>query len=345
MGKLPNMRCKSLRPKRPNLSHRERIYRHTAAMQLGRQMEREIKQQPEALHGLSQRLPRMLDSLDLRDDYEQVVLIARGSSDNAAMFLRYLVEIYLQIPAILAAPSVATIYGSDVKYRRALGIAISQSGESADVRSVVASLKAQGHDTLAITNTPDSPLASGAEMHICVEVGEEKSIAATKTYTASLLAAHELARALGAEFDAPNLPDDNTLSAAQEAAAAAAKEVMECSALFALARGISFASAQETALKLIECALIPCQSYSSADFAHGPMAIAGPDVGAIVFGNVPEILRQTGCKIFSPPGADDTPDSPIREIIFSQFLALEIARRKGIDPDTARNLTKVTSTY
>ncbi len=313
-------------------------------MQLGLHMEREIMEQPEALRELAGRLPKALDKLHFRD-YDQVVLIARGSSDNAAMYLRYLVEIYLQIPAILAAPSVGTVYGSEVQYRNALAVAISQSGESLDVRSVVSAMNAQGHDTLAITNSPNSPLADEAGMTICLEVGNEQSIAATKTYTASLLVAYHLSRALGAELGDPVLPDLAWMTTSNEAAVDAASAVMECQALFSLARGISFASAQETALKLIECALIPCQSYSLADFAHGPMALAHPEVGAIVFGRVPDNLRETGCRLFQPPGADDAADSPIREIIFSQFLALEIARRKGIDPDAAPNLNKVTSTY
>jgi len=314
-------------------------------MQLGLHMEREIMEQPEALVDLAGRLPEVLGSLQLRNHYDQVVLIARGSSDNAAMYLRYLVEIYLQIPAILAAPSVGTVYGSEVRYRNALAVAISQSGESLDVRSVVSAMNAQGHDTVAITNSPNSPLANEARMTICLGVGDEKSIAATKTYTGSLLAAYHLVHALGADLDDPVLPHPAWMTLSNEAAVDAAGAVMECQALFSLARGISFASAQETALKLIECALVPCQSYSLADFAHGPMAIAHPDVGAIVFGQVPETLQDTGCRVFVPPVVEDKPCGPIREIIFSQFLALEIGRRKGIDPDAARNLTKVTSTY
>jgi len=308
-------------------------------------MEREILEQPDALRALNERLSGVMEGLRLRENYEQVVLVARGSSDNAAMYLRYLVEIYLQVPVILAAPSVSTVYASRVRYRNALGVAISQSGESADVRAVVAMLREQGHDTLAITNTPDSPLAAESAKHIFLDVGEERSIAATKTYTGSLLAVYHLAMALGAKIEPPRLPDTAWMAESREAAAAFAAPASECPTLFSLARGISFATAQETALKLMECALIPCQSYSIADFAHGPMAIADGDVGAIVFGNVPEGLRETGCQVFMAPPAGSTADSPIREIVFSQFLALEIARRKGINPDLARNLTKVTSTY
>jgi glucosamine--fructose-6-phosphate aminotransferase (isomerizing) len=308
-------------------------------------MEREIMEQPAALQELHDRLPASLAKLQLRDDYEEIVLIARGSSDNAATYLRYLVEIYLQVPAILAAPSVQTVYGSEVMYRKALGVAISQSGESADVRSIVANLRSQGHDTLAITNTPGSPLAREADQHICLDVGKETSIAATKTYSASLLAAYHLASALGAGLTAPRLPDQQRMSRARSAATSAAEKVMACQAMFSLARGLSFASAQETALKLIECALIPCQSYSLADFAHGPMAIAANDVGAIVFGKAPDSLLATDCQVIAAPDSYDSPDSPISEIVFGQFLALEVARLKGIDPDTPRNLSKVTSTY
>ncbi len=95
----------------------------------------------------------------------------------------------------------------------------------------------------------------------------------------------------------------------------------------------------------MECALIPCKSYSTADFAHGPKAITGPDVGAIVFGDPPDGLYASGCRILQAPDAGKQPDAPLREIVFSQFLALLAARDKGINPDTAPNLTKVTRTF
>jgi glucosamine--fructose-6-phosphate aminotransferase (isomerizing) len=236
------------------------------------------------------------------------------------------------------------MYGKEVMYRDALCVAISQSGESPDVRAIVEQMNRQGHDTLAITNTPGSPLAQEAKFDLCLGVGDEMSIAATKTYTASLLAAHLLARRLGAMSGMPMVPSREWLDECDAAAEESVDAVLNAQVVIALARGFSFATAQETALKLIECARIPCKSYSTADFAHGPKAIAGPGTVAIVFGEAPVILEETGCAVIMPPDAGDGPDAPIREVVFSQFLALHAARRKGLDPDSAPNLSKVTRT-
>jgi glucosamine--fructose-6-phosphate aminotransferase (isomerizing) len=306
-------------------------------------MEREIREQPTRLSEAATSLIGQLERMPLRE-YRQMVLVARGSSDNAALYLRYLIEVHLRIPCCLAAPSVATVYGSEVMYRDALCVAISQSGESPDVLAIVEQMNRQGHDTLAFTNTPGSPLAQETKFDLCLGVGDEMSIAATKTYTASLLAAHLLARRLGAMTGMPLVPSREWLDECCAAAEESVDAVLNAQVVIALARGYSFATAQETALKLIECARIPCKSYSTADFAHGPKAIAGPGVVAIVFGEAPDILEETGCAVIRPPDAGEGPNAPIREVVFSQFLALHAARRKGLDPDAAPNLSKVTRT-
>jgi glucosamine--fructose-6-phosphate aminotransferase (isomerizing) len=306
-------------------------------------MEREIREQPERLSEAAGSITAQFERLPLRD-YRQVVLVARGSSDNAALYCRYLLEVFLGIPCSLAAPSVATVYGREVSYRDALCVAISQSGESPDVRTIVEQMNRQGHDTLAITNALDSPLARESKFDLSLGIGEELSIAATKTYTASLLAAYLLARKLGAKVGEPRLPSRDWIEECDAAAQASVDSVLAAQVVVALARGFSFATAQETALKLIECARIPCKSYSTADFAHGPKAMAGPDTVAIVFGEAPSVLAETGCVVIRAPSAGEHPGSPISEIIFSQFLALHAARRKGLDPDAVPNLSKVTRT-
>lgn len=347
MRKLPGRRREPLCPERLDRCHRRAIYRHTRCVlsgSPGSQMEHEILEQPRALYEANIRLPEVMQGLP-NQGYRQVVLVARGSSDNAALYLRYLVEVFLGIPAILAAPSVATVYGRQVAYENALGVAISQSGQSPDVRAVIALLRKQGHTTVAITNSADSPLAQEAEYSVDLGVGQETSIAATKTYSASLLAGYHLARALGAQLPEAILPDEAWMHFARTCAESAVGLVIEANALFALGRGFSFASAEETALKLTECALIPCKSYSTADFAHGPKAISGPDAAAVVFGDAPQVLLDTSCRVLQAPDAGSQPDAPIREIVFSQFLALHAAREKGIDPDAVPNLSKVTKTY
>ncbi|MEO7454469.1 MAG: SIS domain-containing protein [Fimbriimonadales bacterium] len=311
---------------------------------LGAMMEQEIREQPHRLTEAAGAMESALRAMPF-GDYKQIVLVARGSSDNAALYFRYLAEVFLGIPAILAAPSVATVYGREVRYEDALCVAISQSGESPDVRAIVEQMRRQGHATLAVTNSVDSPLAGEAEFHLELGAGPELSIAATKTYTASLLAAYAIVRRLGADLPDAELPTAEWLSHCEAAAESAINAVTEAEVVVALARGFSFSTAQETALKLIECARIPCKSYSTADFAHGPRAIAGPETTAIVFGDVPAGLGDTGCQLIRPPDAGSGPDAPIREIVFSQSLALLAARSKGIDPDFAPNLSKVTRTY
>lgn len=307
-------------------------------------MESEIREQPGVLAQNEARYLQVLADRLAGREFGQAALVARGSSDNAALYLRYLIEVYLKTPVSLAAPSVHTVYGSKVNYRNCLGVGISQSGQAPDVLAVLRSLSEAGHFTVAITNDADSPLAVIADFHLDLGVGPELSIAATKTYSASLLAGYQLVRALGAKLPAPVLQDDGWLEVCRVAADNDADAVLNSSVVFALGRGFSFASAQETALKLIECALVPCKSYSSADFQHGPRAVADVDASAIVYGEPPENLAETGIRIIEAPDAGDGPDAPIREAVFAQQLALAAARRRGLDPDEARNLEKITKT-
>jgi glucosamine--fructose-6-phosphate aminotransferase (isomerizing) len=203
-------------------------------------------------------------------------------------------------------------------------------------------MRRQGHATLAITNSATSPLATEAEFCLDLGVGPELSVAATKTYMASLLAGSLIVRRLGGDLPEPVLPSEEWLGACENAAKVAVDAVLHAEVVVSLARGFSFASAQETALKLIECARVPCKSYSTADFAHGPRAIAGPGTAAIVYGEVPDGLD--GCRVIQAPDAGLGPDAPIREIVFGQFLALHAARARGMNPDAAPNLSKVTRT-
>jgi len=114
--------------------------------------------------------------------------------------------------------------------------------------------------------------------------------------------------------------------------------------LFSLGRGYRFSACHETALKLMECALLPCKAYSSADFQHGPKALAGPESAAIVFGEVPEGLVEQGCVVLPALKGPDGPMSAIWEVIFGQWIALLSSRARGLDPDAPRNLSKVTMT-
>lgn len=320
---------------------------------LGAQMEREIREQPVVLARGAESYFEPLRRAVGGHEFEMVLLAARGSSDNAALFARYLIEVHLCIPVTLAAPSVLTRFGSRIQYRNCLAIGISQSGAGPDVAEVLASLRAAGHTTLAITNTPDSRITKEAQHSLLLDAGEERSVAATKTYTASLLALIELVRAMGADLpDAHRaLPDDAWVETARAAAEEASGPIVRSSPTFALGRGYGFATAQETALKLMECALISCKAYSSADFEHGPKALAGHGSAIVSFDGPMPSLAGYGSEILvapTPPISDssvtDHPFKPIWDVVYGQWLALTAARARGLNPDDPRHIQKITQT-
>jgi glucosamine--fructose-6-phosphate aminotransferase (isomerizing) len=307
-------------------------------------MEREMREQPAVLAANSERYFGELCAALRGSSFDMVLLAARGSSDNAALFARYLIEVHLGIPVSLAAPSVITKYGTDMRYPPCLAVGISQSGAAPDVSEVVAHLRSKGHKTLAITNTAGSRLSGEAEFSLQLGVGDESSVAATKTYTSSLLALYQLVRALGAHLPTPSLPDEAYVEAAQLAAQGAVGALLRSRTLFALARGYRFCSAFETALKLMECALLPCKAYSSADFEHGPKALATHGTAAIVFGDVPRGLEAAGCIAIPAPTREQEECRPFFDAVFGQWVALHTARARGLDPDAPDGLNKVTET-
>jgi glucosamine--fructose-6-phosphate aminotransferase (isomerizing) len=313
-------------------------------------MEREIRQQPAVL---ASNAPKYLETLQRQfndqRDFDMVLLAARGSSDNAALFARYLIEIHLGIPVSLAAPSVITRYHSNIKYRRCLAVGISQSGAAPDVAEVLGYMQEQGHTTLAITNTPDSRLTKVANHTLLLECEKEESVAATKTYTSTLLALYQMVRALGGNLPAPLLPDDTWVETSHDVAKEFSGPINRCNPVFAIARGYGFCTALETALKLMECALVPCKAYSAADFEHGPKALAGHGSAAISYFGSLTGLRDQGCEILevdSPIAHTEDNEAifPLWDIIVGQWLALHVARSRGLDPDKARHLSKVTET-
>jgi glucosamine--fructose-6-phosphate aminotransferase (isomerizing) len=216
-----------------------------------------------------------------------VSLVARGTSDHAAIHLRYLIETELGIPAGMAAPSTVTIYGADLHWRGGLVIAVSQSGRSPDLVGVITAARAGGAITIAIVNDGASPLAEAAEHVIDVRAGEERSVAATKSYVGQLAAGASLVAALApssALRDAlPALPAllAESLAAARAAIHDDAPIVAEFAASersIVIGRGFEYPTALETALKLKETSRLFAEGYSSADFSHGPVVLTGPEV-------------------------------------------------------------------
>ena len=290
-----------------------------------------------------------------------VIFAARGTSDHAALYGKYLVEVQLALPAGLASPSSVTVYASRPDMRGVLFVAVSQSGESPDLVESLHVARHCGALTVAVTNNAESPLAHAADRHVDVLAGPERAVAATKTYTAQLLALHLL---LGSD-DATSLPDAAARTLDNAAVPhAAAQRFRDTDRLVTTARGFSYATAREAALKLMETSYLAAQAFSGADLLHGPMAMLGPDVpviamtspgrGSTALAPVLDRLAAASVDVLRvgpadglPVATEGVPESllPILEILPLQQLAWRLALDRGGDPDRPRGLSKVTETW
>ena len=339
----------------------------------------EIRQQPEALErtlkgGLRgvERFRRLLE----KKRPALIVLVARGTSDNAALFGRYLLEITTGIPVSLAAPSIATLYEAPLDYRGALVVAISQSGESTDTNLVLERARASGAITLGVTNEARSNMARIAEHVFLVRAGREKSVAATKTYTGQMLAMYLLAYALGGGVRMTEL---ERVPESVEAALKLEPEIDGLSERYrfmrnavVVGRGLNYANAFEFALKMMETCYVVAERFSSADFLHGPIALV--EQGFPVFAFAPpgktwdsmnsmltklRVLRaeivaitdpdnreveQCATKVIRLPRRSKEVLTPIPYIVPAQMFAACLAAQKGLNPDQPRTLSKVTRT-
>jgi glutamine---fructose-6-phosphate transaminase (isomerizing) len=342
----------------------------------GTKMLKEIHEQPEVL-------ARVLDegwtevlaaARSLRErGFRFAMLAARGTSDNAALYAKYLFEVILGVPTALASPSAFTLYGSEMKLDDVLMIGISQSGESRDVLETVRRSGELGASTLSVTNGEASAMAGAADHHLYLRAGAEESVAATKTYTASLLVLYLLVEALRGE---------QTPSAGARELPAAAREVLGtgwegteryryADHLVVTSRGYNLATAKEAALKLMETTYVVAEAFSAADLRHGPIAMIGQDFPVIAIvppGRVREgmhalveTLWERGAEVavicddgalarragvsFEVPCSCPEALSPVLYAMPPQILAHDLARLKRIDPDAPRGLSKVTETW
>ncbi len=340
----------------------------------------EIFEQPAVLERLlrEQRAAVGAIARAVRDaDVRSVFVAARGSSDHAALYGKYLWGAMNRLPVALAAPSLFTLYEKPPRLAGSLVVGISQSGRSPDIVGVVAEGRRQGALTLAITNDPASPLAERAEHVLDVMAGSEQAVAASKTYTAQLLAIAMLAAALAGDErsgqDLERLPDlvrrALELDAAVESAAGRYRELDRC---VVLGRGFNYATAYEWSLKLKELAYVVAEPYSSADFQHGPVAIVSPGFpvlaavpGGRVFEHVMQLLtrlvRDHGVELLAvsnEPAALELAHTPLRlsgglpewlsplvAIVPAQLFCYHLTRAKGLDTEAPRGLAKVTQTW
>ncbi len=267
----------------------------------GSKMVEEVRQQPEALERtLKSELSRIKELRRLLAGKKPrlIVLVARGTSDNAAQFGRYLLEVTTGIPVSLSAPSIFTLYKADVDLSDALVVAISQSGESTDTNLVLERARKRGALTVGITNEKSSTLARIADYAFLVRAGKEKSVAATKTYTGQLLSLYLLAHALGGSVrvdDLQQLPEwtASALKLEPEVAAAAQRYRFMEHALV-VGRGLNYSNAFEFALKLMETCYVVAERFSSADLLHGPIAML--EAGFPVFLFAPPGVTWTGLR-------------------------------------------------
>lgn len=342
-------------------------------------MMEEIRQQPAALARTLTGGLRRVESfrrIVARRRPKLIVLVARGTSDNAALFGRYLLEITTGIPVSLAAPSIVTLYGVRPPYTDALVVGISQSGESTDTNLVMEQARASGALTLGITNERASSLARIAEHVFLVRAGREKSVAATKTYTGQMLMLYLLAYALGGPIrlsDLERLPDLVDLALRLEDPIADLSERYRfMSHAVVVGRGLNYANAFEFSLKLMETCYVVAERFSSADFLHGPIALVEPNFPVFAFApsgvtwrSIGETLaklrglraevvaitdaanRETaGCatRVIRLPRPMRELLTPISYIVPAQIFAACLAAQKGLNPDRPRALSKVTLT-
>src|SRR6266404_7042276 len=250
----------------------------------------EIRQQPETL---SKTLESGFKSIcDLRRHFEAhrprlIIMVARGTSDNAAQFGRYLIEITTRIPVSLAAPSILTLYECPLDFRDVLVVGISQSGESTDTNAVLEDARKRGATTVGITNEPNSNLARLAQYPLLIHAGGEQSVAATKTYTSQLLTLYLLAYALAGQVrleDLRRVPDwvDGILRL-EESIEDLAERYFFMTRAVTVGRGLNYANALEFGRKLMETCYVVAERFSAADLMHGPIALVERSFPVFVF--------------------------------------------------------------
>ncbi|WP_106538044.1 SIS domain-containing protein [Haloactinopolyspora alba] len=341
-------------------------------------MAREIAEQPEALARTIDSLRPLRPELHALAQGRRVVLfVARGSSDNAATYGRYLLEVHSGVPGGLAAPSVATHYNADLDLSEAVVVSVSQSGETGEIIETQEWAAARGARTVAVTNDGDSALAGAADLALVTRAGRELAVPATKSYTTQLAAMAVLADALsskpgGLDTDLDRVPDEvRRLVERRDGVDEAATRLASTPEALVSGRGISFGTALEAALKLEETCLRPVRGLSYADLRHGPIAVVDAEHVALLVsaGDGPMVsgmtdlahdLRRRGAAATVGIGGDTDfaaavdvavagpalPElvAPLALVVPAQLIVESLAHRLGLDPDAPRGLSKVTQT-
>jgi glutamine---fructose-6-phosphate transaminase (isomerizing) len=339
-------------------------------------MRREIAEQGEAVARTLEEVRRRAEQVrEAITGRRRILFVARGSSDNAAVYGRYLVETRLGLPAALAAPSVATHYHARLDLSDTLVVSISQSGRTEEIVEVQRWAAEQGAATIAISNDAESPLATEADVPLTTQAGVERAVPATKSYTSQVAAVAAMVATLESGAVLWPLLDRapaelSRLESAEEGVAAAVDALVSSDETLVTGRGLAFGTALEVALKLEETCLRPVRGLSYADLRHGPIAVVGPGLTAIVVAaqdgpmlgalvGLARDLTERGARVLAVggdatlagaaayhlPGPDlPEPLAPLGLIVPAQLVVESLARRLGLDPDAPRGLSKVTTT-
>jgi glucosamine--fructose-6-phosphate aminotransferase (isomerizing) len=339
---------------------------------------REIHEQPAVLQRFldsQQKAVQELAAAIRVQGITQVVIAARGTSDNAGRYAKYMLGARNKLTVALATPSLFSIYDSPPHFDRALVLGISQSGKSPDIVSVLAEARKQGVLTAAITNNPDSDLAQQADIVIELMAGQEQAVAATKTYIAQLAAIALLSATLAEDVTMKtalaHMPENVAATLGMnERVAACAPRYRYMHHAVVIGRGYNYATAFEMALKLKELTYAIVEPYSSADFLHGPLAVLEPGFPVVVVGpsgrmqteigrfmhtlvnhkaeiiaisDVPNLLEMARIKLALPVSVPEWL-SPLTAIVPGQLLAMHLAHTRDYNVDAPRGIRKITET-
>jgi glucosamine--fructose-6-phosphate aminotransferase (isomerizing) len=340
---------------------------------LGAIMASEIAETPKVFKAIFENMAAFSAVKDVLVDekIQSVLILARGTSDNAAHYLKYLIETQIGLPVGLTSPSSVTVYGSALKYSNTLIVAISQSGQSPDlVKFATAARQARAY-VIAITNDATSPLATIAHNHFSLLAGPELAVAATKSYNAQLLVSYLLVSTwIDKKINAEQIISEATrLAATTDLVSGAVAIASRNKEIVILGRGFAYPNAREAALKIQETCKISVQGLSTADYLHGPISALTPQTQVFIVAPAhmpaPSIteatvkIRKINPRVFwignggtpesedlvlSGSNCDDEIASTIVDAIVLQRFALEFAVSSGFDPDAPVGLSKVTLT-
>lgn len=342
-------------------------------------LEKEIREQPAVLAGIknvnADTIAKLVKKIK-EHNITNVYFVARGTSDHACIFAQYLYGVVLGMQCTLGTPSIFTQYSGNIKFNNTLVVGVSQSGRAEDVNSVLVSAKKQGMITVSITNNPDSLLAKTAEYHLYCNAGEEKSIAATKTFTSQMY----LLALLCAEWSSnKSLQDaleivpsqlEDALSYLPEQIETICKNILDYKEGVVLGRGMSYPIALEGALKILETNKMKMKGYPISDFYHGPVAQLHDNDLAFVFAQDGAVIQDAKKMIDKLSGINantilitdkadlfDNVSNVVKVIstnneltmpfilaLTMQIFALKLVLLKGIDPDKSDVIAKITVT-